>query len=148
MKIWVDADACPVTIKEILFRAANRTGIQLTLVANQALHIPPSPYIHMLQVKPGFDVADDEIVNRVNKGDLVITTDIPLAALVLEKHGHALSPRGDLYTVDNIKECLDMRNFMEALRSSGTHTGGPPPFNTRDQHAFSNQLDKWLNRFS
>ncbi len=146
MKIWVDADACPVLIKEILFKTANRTGIQVTLVANQTLHTPPSPYIKMLQVKPGFDVADNEIIKQLGEGDLVITSDIPLAALVIEKNGNVISPRGESYTAENITERLSMRDFMENLRSSGIDTGGPSAFSKRDQHMFSNQLDKWLNQ--
>jgi len=146
MKIWVDADACPVVIKEILFKAAERTGIQLTLVANQPLHTPPSRYISMLKVNHGFDVADNEIIKRLNQGDLVITADIPLAAEVIEKQGCALNPRGELYTVDNIRERLNMRDFMETLRSSGINTGGPSAFNKTDRQAFANQLDKWLSK--
>ncbi len=146
MKIWVDADACPVVIKEILFKAAERTAVQLTLVANQTLHIPPSRYISMLKVNHGFDVADNEIVKRLNQGDLVITADIPLAAEVIEKQGCALNPRGELYTVDNIRERLNMRDFMETLRSSGINTGGPSAFSKTDRQAFANQLDKWLSK--
>ncbi|HDJ86178.1 MAG TPA: YaiI/YqxD family protein, partial [Chromatiales bacterium] len=126
MKIWVDADACPVVIKDILFRAAERTGVQMTLVANQPLRIPPSRYIKLLQVPSGFDVADNEIVKRLGVGDLVITGDIPLAAEVIEKGGHALNPRGELYSVDNIRARLNMRDFMDTLRASGIDTGGPP----------------------
>ncbi len=118
MKIWVDADACPVVIKDILFRAAERTGLQTTLVANQPVRIPPSRYIKFIQVKSGFDVADDEIVKRVNAGDLVITSDIPLAAEVIEKGGLALSPRGEMHTADNIKARLNIRDFMDTLRAS------------------------------
>lgn len=146
MKIWVDADACPVVIKEILFKAAERTAVQLTLVANQTLHIPPSRYISMLKVNHGFDVADNEIVKRLSQGDLVITADIPLAAEVIEKQGVALNPRGELYTVDNIRERLNMRDFMETLRSSGINTGGPSVFSKSDRQAFANQLDKWLSK--
>ena len=146
MKIWVDADACPVVIKEILFKAADRTGVQLTLVANQSLHIPPSRHISMLKVNHGFDVADNEIVKRLCKGDLVITADIPLAAEVIEKQGYALNPRGELYTIDNIRERLNMRDFMETLRSSGINTGGPSAFSKSDRQAFANQLDKWLSQ--
>ncbi|MCH9637890.1 MAG: YaiI/YqxD family protein, partial [Betaproteobacteria bacterium] len=125
MKIWVDADACPVVIKEILFRAAERTSLQLTLVANHQMHVPPSPFIRMLQVESGFDVADNEIVKRLCVGDLVITSDIPLAAEVIKNGGLVLSPRGELYTVDNIDARLSMRDFMDTLRSSGIDTGGP-----------------------
>ena len=146
MKIWVDADACPVVIKEILFRAAKRTGIQLTLVANQPIPIPPSPYIKMLRVAAGFDIADNEIVKRLSVDDLVITGDIPLAAEVIEKGGLALNPRGELYSADNIKARLNMRDFMDTLRASGIDTGGPPPLNQNDRKNFANQLDKWLVR--
>ncbi len=146
MKIWVDADACPTVIKEILFRAAIRTKINTTLVANHALRVPPSPYINFLQVTHGFDVADNEIVARLGEGDLVITGDIPLAAEVIEKGGYALNPRGELYTVENIKARLTMRDFMESLRSSGVNTGGPPALSQTDRHAFANQLDKLLSK--
>ncbi len=146
MKIWVDADACPVVIKEILFRAAERTGIQLTLVANQPIAVPASPHIHFIQVAPGFDVADDEIVKHLSAGDLLITADIPLAAEAIEKGGTALSPRGMLYTSENIKARLNMRDFMETLRGSGIHTGGPAPLNHSDRKAFANQLDRILAR--
>jgi uncharacterized protein YaiI (UPF0178 family) len=144
MKIWVDADACPVVIKEILFRAAKRTGIQLTLVANQQVRIPPSRNISFVQVSRGFDVADDEIVRRSETGDLVITADIPLAAEAIEKGAIALNPRGELYTTENIKDRLQMRDFMDTLRSSGIQTGGPPPLDQGDRQAFANQLDRWL----
>ena len=145
MKIWVDADACPVVIKEILFRAAERTRRELILVANHPLHVPPSRLIRMLQVEPGFDVADNEIVNRLNAGDLVITSDIPLAAAVIEKGGHALSPRGELYTADNIGARLSMRDFMDSLRSSGIETGGPAALSQSDRNVFAGHLDKFLN---
>lgn len=146
MKIWVDADACPVVIKEILFRAAERTGVTLTLVANQPMRVPPSKNIHMLQVSSGFDVADNEIVQRLLAGDLVITSDIPLAAEVIEKGGHALSSRGELYTAENIKARLNIRDFMETLRASGIDTGGPPALNQADRKAFADQLDRWLSK--
>jgi len=146
VKIWVDADACPVVIKEILFRAAQRTGIQLTLVANQPVRIPPSRNISFLRVSQGFDVADNEIVKRVETGHLVITADIPLAAEIIEKGGTALNPRGELYTAENIKDRLQMRDFMDTLRSSGIQTGGPPPLDQGDRQAFANQLDRWLSR--
>jgi len=146
MKIWVDADACPGVIKEILFRAAQRTGVAVTLVANQAVRIPPSRHIKMIQVASGFDVADNEIVKRVNPGDLVITGDIPLAAEVIEKGGNALNPRGEMYTSDNIKNRLTMRDFMDTLRSSGIDTGGPPALNQGDRKAFANQLDRFLSK--
>jgi len=146
MKIWVDADACPGVIKEILFRAAQRTRVDLTLVANQTVRIPPSQHIKMIQVASGFDVADNEIVKRVKPGDLVITGDIPLAAEVIEKGGSALNPRGELYTADNIKNRLTMRDFMDTLRSSGIDTGGPPALNQGDRKAFANQLDRFLSK--
>jgi len=147
MKIWVDADACPVVIKEILFRAAQRTKTLMTLVANQVVRIPPSPYISFLRVTQGFDEADNEIVRRLNSGDLVITGDIPLAADVIEKDGIALNPRGELYTKENIKDRLTMRDFMETMRSSGLEIGGgPPPLNNTDRQVFANQLDKLLTK--
>jgi len=146
MKIWVDADACPVVIKDILFRAAERTGVQLTLVANQPVRTPPSRYIKSIQVASGFDVADNEIVKRLGAGDLVITGDIPLAADVIEKEGYALSPRGELYTADNIRARLNMRDFMDTLRASGVDTGGPPALNQSDRKSFANELDKMLTR--
>ena len=144
MKIWVDADACPVVIKDILFRAAERTRVELTLVANRSVRTPPSPYIKMLQVTAGFDVADNEIVQRLGVGDLVITGDIPLAAEVIEKGGNALSPRGELYSADSIKSRLGMRDFLDNLRASGIDTGGPPALSQSDRNAFANQLDKLL----
>ena len=144
MRIWVDADACPKVIKEILFRAAERLNIELTLVANAALRVPPSRFIKTLQVERGFDVADNRIVELVEKNDLVITADIPLAAVVVEKGGHALNPRGELYTPDNIKERLAMRNLMDELRSSGQITGGPPAISNSDRMAFANALDRLL----
>lgn len=144
MKIWVDADACPVVIKDVLFRAAERTKVDLILVANQFIRIPPSRFISMFQVPSGFDVADNEIVKRLAAGDLVITGDIPLAAEVIEKGGHALNPRGELYTTDNIRERLNMRDFMDTLRSSGIATGGPSSLSQNDRQNFANQLDKLL----
>ena len=145
MKIWVDADACPVVIKEILFRVAVRKQIQVTLIANHFLRTPASPYIHFRQVPAGFDVADDEIVQRVEKDDLVITGDIPLAAEVIEKGALALNPRGEMYTTDNIKQRLNMRDFMETMRSSGVEMGdGPPPLNQKDRQKFANELDRLL----
>ncbi len=143
MKIWVDADACPVSHKKILFRAAERTGVQVTLVANQFIRVPR--YIKFIQVNSGFDVADNEIVKRVGVGDLVITSDIPLAAEVVDKGGYALDPRGELYSVENIKARLNMRNFMETLRSSGIDTGGPSALTQRDRQSFASQLDKFLS---
>jgi uncharacterized protein YaiI (UPF0178 family) len=143
--IWVDADACPVVIREILFRAAKRTGVQLTLVANQAMNTPSLPNIKALQVAKGFDVADNEIVRRLVAGDLVITSDIPLAAEVIEKGGHALSPRGELHTTENIRARLNMRDFMDTMRSSGIDTGGgPAAFSQRDKQQFANKLDQFL----
>ncbi len=146
MKIWVDADACPVVIKEILFRAAERTGLQLTLVANQPLQVPRSRCIKTLQVPAGFDVADDEIVKRLSAGDLVITSDIPLAAEVIGKGGHALSPRGEMYSAENIGERLNMRDFMDTMRASGIDTGGPPALSQSDRQAFANYLDQLLTK--
>lgn len=145
-KIWVDADACPNPIKEILYRAAERKAMPLVLVANQLIRIPSSPYISQIRVSSGFDVADQYIVDHVEPTDLVITADIPLAALVIEKGALALNPRGELYTVDNIKQKLTMRDFMEDLRGSGVHTGGPEAFSHADKQAFANSLDKWLVR--
>lgn len=144
MKIWVDADACPVVIKEIIFRAAERTGTETTLVANHSMHIPKSRYTKFQLVTSGFDVADNEIVKRVNTGDLIITSDIPLAAEVIDKGAHALSPRGELYTTDNIRQRLNMRDFMDTLRASGVDTGGPPPLNQADRQSFANHLDRIL----
>ena len=140
----MDADACPVVIKEILFKAAERTGIQLTLVANQAVRVPPSRYISSIQVRSGFDVADNEIVKRIEHGDLVITGDIPLADDVIKKGGEALSPRGERYTADNIKARLNVRDFLDALRGSGIDTGGPPALNQADRKAFADHLDRIL----
>ena len=146
MNIWVDADACPKVIRDILFRAAERTGVPLTLVANQPLRTPPAPHIKSLQVAPGFDVADNEIVRLVNEGDLVITADIPLAAEVIDKGALALNPRGELYTAQNIRARLNIRDFMETMRSSGVVTDGPPVLNQSDRKAFADQLDRWLTR--
>ena len=146
MHIWVDADACPGVIKDILYRAAERAQIHLTLVANKALHTPPSPWILLVQVARGFDVADGHIVNAVEPGDLVVTADIPLAAAVVEKDASALNPRGELYSRENIRELLDMRNFMQTLRSTGVDTGGPGAFSHSDRQAFANQLDRFLAR--
>ncbi|MDH5181296.1 MAG: YaiI/YqxD family protein [Gammaproteobacteria bacterium] len=146
MHIWIDADACPKVVKEILFRAAERTQTPLTLVANQYLRPPPSPFITSLQVPAGFDVADNEIVKRCEPGDLVITADIPLAAEIIAKGGHALNPRGEFYTRENIRERLNMRDFMDTLRASGVDTGGPPPLNQTDRRNFANQLDRFLTQ--
>jgi len=149
MKIWVDADACPVVIKEILFRAADRTGVQLTLVANQAVQTPSSDNINSLQVPRGFDVADDEIVKRLEAGDLVITSDIPLAAEVIDKGGHALSPRGEMHTTENIGARLNMRDFLDTMRSSGVEMGGgPAAFSQRDKQTFANELDRFLTKYA
>jgi uncharacterized protein YaiI (UPF0178 family) len=144
MQIWVDADACPIVIKEILFRAAERLQILVTLVANKPLRVPPSRFIRTVVVARGFDVADDEIAGRVELGDLVITADIPLADAVIRRGGHALDPRGGWYTIDNIQERLSLRSFMDELRSSGVETGGPSSFSHGDRHAFANQLDRFL----
>jgi hypothetical protein len=146
MAIWVDADACPKVIKEILFRAAQRESIQITLVANQTLTVPPSPFIHTLRVAAGFDVADNEIVRRVDAGDLVITSDIPLAADVLGKGAVALTPRGERYRPETIRERLTMRDFMDTLRASGIQTGGPPPLSQRERQEFARELDHWLQQ--
>lgn len=146
MQIWVDADACPGVIKEVLFRVADRLEMTVTLVANKLLRTPPSRFIKAIQVPAGFDVADNEIVRLVEVGDLVITADIPLAADVLEKGGQALNPRGEFYTKDNIQQFLTMRAFMDELRSSGVETGGPAPFGQSDTRNFSNQLDRYLVR--
>ncbi len=145
MKIWVDADACPVVIKEILFRAAERTGTMLTLIANQPIRVPASEFIKTVQVPSGFDIADNEIVKRAAAGDLVITADIPLAAEIIENDGHALNPRGEMYSTENIRAKLNMRDFMDTMRGSGVDTsGGPPPLNQSDRQAFANNLDRFL----
>lgn len=144
MHIWVDADACPTVIKDILYRAAERVELPLTLVANQPLQTPASRFIKSIQVSAGFDVADDFIVQQVETGDLVITADIPLAAEVIEKGGHALNPRGEFYTPENIRQRLAMRDFMETMRGSGIHTGGPAALNQKDRMNFANQLDSFL----
>ena len=146
MHIWVDADACPGVIKEILYRVAERTRLPLTLVANQWLKTPPYPGIRSVQVAKGFDVADNHIVEQAQAGDLVITADIPLAAAVIDKGALALNPRGELYSRENIRQALDMRNFMDVLRSSGVETGGPPAFNHADRQNFANQLDRFIAR--
>ena len=146
MQIWVDADACPGVIKEILYRAAQRTRIVTTLVANQMLRVPPSPYIRSRQVPSGFDVADQRIVHELQPGDLVVTADIPLAAQVIELRAHALNPRGEFFTTENISERLTMRNFMEELRGSGVDIAGPAAFSQGDRQAFAAQLDRFLAR--
>ena len=148
MKIWVDADACPKVIKEILFRAAQREQIPLTLVANQSISVPNSIFITCIQVKGGFDEADNEIIRRMAGSDLIITGDIPLAAEVLENNGLALSPRGELFQESTIGQRLRTREFLETMRSMGEHTGGPPPFDLRDRKSFSDQLDRILRKRS
>ena len=147
MEIWVDADACPVVIKEILFRAAIRTGIHTTLVANALLRVPPSPNIFAIQVGKGFDVADNFIVQALQAGDLVITADIPLAAQVIAKNAHALNPRGEMYSNANIAERLAMRNMMDELRSQGEEIGGPATFNQADRQAFAARLDQFIAHY-
>lgn len=144
MKIWVDADACPNVVKEILFKAAQRTGVEMTFVANQYIRVPATKNITSLQVESGFDVADDEIVLRLEAGDLVITTDIPLAAEVIEKGGMALSSRGEMFDKENIRSRLNIRDFMDTMRSSGVQTGGPPALNHADRQNFANHLDRLL----
>ena len=146
MQIWVDADACPNVIKEILFRAAGRVQIPLVLVANKILKTPSSPYIRSLRVEAGFNVADNAIVREMKPGDLVITADIPLASEVIGHGGHALNPRGEFYSKENIEERLTMRNFMDELRDAGVNTGGPVTLNQKDRQAFANQLDRFLAR--
>jgi len=147
MQIWVDADACPKVIKEILFRAAERMRVPLTLVANRYLRVPPSPYIKTLKVPSGFDVADKQIVDEIQANDLVITADIPLAAAVIEKGGHALDPRGELYTGSNVRERLSVRDFMDELRSTGVVTGGPSEFSKGNRKEFANALDRILSQW-
>jgi len=144
MQIWVDADACPVVIRDIICRAAKRKQMMATFVANQNIPLPSSPFLTMLQVPQGFDIADDEIVKRASAGDIVITSDIPLASEVLEKDAYVLTSRGERYTQNNIKARLNMRDFMETMRSSGVQTGGPPPLNHRDRQTFANSLDQLL----
>jgi len=146
MPIWVDADACPKVIKEVLYRAAEREQMMVTLVANQSLSVPPSRFLRTLRVPAGFDVADNEIVQRADAGDLVITADIPLAAEVMEKGAIALNPRGERYSEATIRERLTMRDFMDTMRASGVQTGGPPTLNQRDRQQFANELDKWLQQ--
>jgi uncharacterized protein len=146
MRIWIDGDACPAVIKEILFKAAERTGVELTLVANRPVRIPSLSRIRFVQVAAGLDVADNEIINRLDAGDLVITGDIPLAAKVLEKGGFALNPRGEMYSADSIGSRLSVRDFMDTLRDSGVDTGGPSSLNKSDRQNFANQLDRFLTR--
>ena len=147
MQIWVDADACPNVIKEILFRAAERVQIPLVLVANKTLRTPPSRYISSIRVGAGLDVADNAIVKEMKSGDLVITADIPLASEVIAKDGHALNPRGEFYSKENIEERLTVRNFMDELRGSGVNTGGPATLSQKDRQAFANQLDRFLAKY-
>lgn len=144
MQVWVDADACPKVIKEILYRAAERIGIMVTLVSNQYLRVPKSMYIKSIVVPGGFDIADEYIIDQVDPSDLVITADIPLASAIIEKDAFALNPRGKFYIKDNIKEFLTMRNLMEELRNTGLETGGPSPIKHSDREAFANQLDQFL----
>ena len=146
LTIWVDADACPVAIKDILFKAAQRTGVPLTLVANHAMTIPRTKWITLIQVPKGFDVADNEIVKRVKPGDLVITSDIPLAAEIVEAGAHGLNPRGERYTTENIRQRLNMCDFMDTMRSAGVDTGGQPSFSQTEKREFANQLDRFLNK--
>ena len=146
MQIWVDADACPGVIKDILFRAAERTGLAVTLVANHPMRVPPLKQVTLLTVSSGFDVADNEIVRRCSADDLVITSDIPLAAELIEKGAAVITPRGERYTTETIRQRLNMRDFMETMRSSGVQTGGPPALNNQDRKAFADQLDRWLSQ--
>jgi len=146
VNIWVDADACPLVIKEILYRAAERAQISTTLVANKLLSTPRSKFVRAIQVGRGFDVADAEIVRRVEAGDLVVTADIPLAAQVIERGGHALNPRGEFYSADNIRERLAMRDLLEKLRETGVQTGGPEPLGQAERKRFGDALDRFLAR--
>jgi uncharacterized protein len=146
VSIWVDADACPNVIKDVLFRAAERTGITVTLVANQSITVPRIPSVRTLRVAAGFDVADNEIVKRAARGDLVVTADIPLAAEAIAKGAVALNPRGELYSADSIRGILNMRDFMDTMRASGNVGGGPPPLSQADRKAFASHLDTWLAR--
>lgn len=146
MQIWVDADACPVVIRDILFRAAERTGVAMTLVANKPIRVPALSNVRFVQVPSGFDAADRRIVELMAGGDLVITADIPLAAAAIEKGGVALAPRGELYTAENVRERLSVRNFLDELRGSGVNTGGPAALSQRERQMFANQLDRWLAR--
>ncbi|MEM7541220.1 MAG: YaiI/YqxD family protein [Pseudomonadota bacterium] len=148
MQIWVDADACPVAIKDIVLRAATRRQVKVIFVANQYLNLPESPYIEFKKVAPGFDVADDEIAQQVATDDLVITADIPLAAECIEKGAHALSPRGELYDPDTIGQRLNMRDFMDTMRATGIRTGGPPPLSKADRMTFANHFDRLVTRFA
>ncbi len=148
MTVWVDADACPRAVREILYRAATRCGIDVVLVANQALDVPRSRHVRLLQVARGFDVADNEIAARTARGDLVVTADIPLAADALKRGAEVISPRGERFTDANIGERLNMRDFMDTMRASGLATGGPPPLSAADRQAFANALDRYLSRLS
>lgn len=146
MKIYVDADACPKPVKDILYRVAERTRLPVIFVANTELPIPRTTKIKMIQVPKGFDVADNYILNHISKGDLTITADIPLAAEIIDAGGHALNPRGELYTPENIRSKLNIRDFMESIRGSGLHVGGPPPLSKRDRMAFANALDRFITK--
>ena len=146
MRIWVDADACPKVIKEILFRVAERAEIEVSFVANQPVSVPRSPFVQAVQVEKGFDIADNEIVRRCEAGDLVVTADIPLAAEAIGKGATALNPRGELYTRENVRQRLNMRDFLDTMRASGVHTGGPPALDQRDRQAFANALDRFVAR--
>jgi len=146
MKIWIDADACPVAVREILYKAAERCRLQLTLIANAPIRIPSSPFIRFVRVTAGSDVADKAIVEELAPGDLVITADIPLAAAVVGKGGHALNPRGEMYSAENVRDRLSMRDFLDNLRSDGIETGGPPPLTKRDRQTFANNLDTFLSK--
>jgi uncharacterized protein YaiI (UPF0178 family) len=146
MQIWVDADACPVVIRDILCRAAERTGVLMTFVANKPVRLPTAENIRFMQVAQGFNAADERIVEVMGSGDLVITADVPLAAGAIEKGGLALNPRGELYTSENVRERLSVRNFLDELRGSGVNTGGPPALSQRERQAFANQLDRLLTR--
>ncbi|WP_133499400.1 YaiI/YqxD family protein [Cognatilysobacter terrigena] len=145
-RIWVDADACPGVIRDILVRAANRAKVETIFVANQWIKLPTSPWLRAIQVPQGPDVADDEIAAHVRAGDLVVTQDIPLAAKVIEAGATAINPRGEPYTKDTISERLSIRNFMDELRGSGVQTGGPAPFHARDRQTFAAGVDRWLAR--
>jgi uncharacterized protein YaiI (UPF0178 family) len=146
MKIWVDADACPGAVKEVIFRAAERRQVEAVLVANRAVAVPPSPWIRALKVADGFDVADDAIVAAVVRDDIVVTADIPLAAEVIAKGAHALNPRGEIYDDDTVRQKRALRDFMDTMRGSGVHSGGPPPFGARDKKAFADAFDRLLAR--
>jgi uncharacterized protein len=148
MPIWVDADACPGVIREILIRAAERSHIAVVFVANKPLRMPPSQFIRAIQVPHGFDVADNHIVEQVQAGDLVVTADIPLASAAIERGAGALNPRGELYTKDNIRERLAVRDLLDTLRSTGVNTGGPAALSHADRRQFANQLDRWLGRYA